>query len=352
MKNFINKTFKYFIFLLAVTVVWTACRNDDDEKISTSAPTINLVAASVDENGQPTDLSSITVGYANNVYVIKGTGFATLQHVYFNDYESYFNPNLVTDNTIIVTINEKTPYANVNNKLKLVTKFGTVEYDFTVAPPAPVIDGFQSVNAADGDNIVIKGNYFVNPVVKIGDAQATISATSLTEITAKLPAGSQGQKISVTTLSGTATYGSEIGTAFYDDILYGSTVNSGWGETHDIAYSADPLNIKQGEKSIKLDISAWSGFQFDNAPAFPAAAKGIRFYAKATTAGSQNMQVMINNNWSNRATIDITGDFQEYRIPWSTFGLSSTPTVSSTNIIFFNQGNANVYYIDDLGYYY
>ena len=129
MKNFINKTFKYFIFLLAVTVVWTACRNDDDEKISTSAPTINLVAASVDENGQPTDLSSITVGYANNVYIIKGTGFATLQHVYFNDYESYFNPNLVTDNTIIVTINEKTPYANVNNKLKLVTKFGTVEYD-------------------------------------------------------------------------------------------------------------------------------------------------------------------------------------------------------------------------------
>lgn len=352
MKNLIIKGFRYFIFLLAAILVWSACRNDEDESISTSAPTIEFVAASVDSNGQPTNLSPITVGYANNTYVIKGKGFATLKHVYFNNYESGFNPNLVTDTHIIVTINQNTPYANVNNKLKLVTKFGEIEYDFTVAPPAPVIDGYHSINAADGDNIVIKGNYFVNPIVKVGNLQATISSSSLTQITAKLPVGSQGKKVSVTTLSGTATYGSEVGTAFYDDILYGSTVNSGWGETHDIAYADNPANIKQGGKSIKLDIGAWSGFQFDNAPAFPATAKGIRFYAKATTAGSQNMQVMINYNWGNRATIDITGDFQEYRIPWSTFGLSSAPTAASSNIIFFNQGTANVYYIDDLGYYY
>lgn len=350
-----NLFIKYKFILIIITFLGiSACDNrDDSDTISLSAPVVEMVSASVDGDYKPVDpLVATKVGYANNTYIIKGKGFSKLEHVFFNDYESYFNPNFTTENTIIVTINTNTPYVNGSNKLKLVTKYGTAEYDFVIAPPKPIVTGYNPINTADGGQIKIKGNYFVNPVVKVGETQASIVSYNLTEITAILPTGSQGKVVSVTTLSGTATYGSEIGTAFYDDILYGSTVNSGWGETHDIAYSADPLNIKQGEKSIKLDISAWSGFQFDNAPAFPATAKGIRFYAKATTDGTDNMQVMINNNWGNRATISIKGDFKEYRIPWSTFGLSSTPTVSSSNIIFFNQGTANVYYIDDLGYYY
>ncbi|MCZ8196927.1 MAG: hypothetical protein O9267_04915 [Flavobacterium sp.] len=337
-------------FLLA-TFVATSCSNDDNANSSSNPPTITSVSASADEEGQPLALTPTSVGYANNVYIINGSGFSSLQHVYFNDFESYFNPNFVTDNTIFVTINTNTPYANGSNKLKVVTKNGTAEFDFVIAPPSPIVTGYNSINAANGDQIKIKGNYFVNPVVKIGNNQATIVSSTLTEIIATLPNNSQGNTVSVSTLSGTATYYTQIGTAFYDDILYGSTVNSGWGETHDTGYSEDASNVKQGDKSIKLDISAWSGFQFDNAPAFASTANGIRFFAKAKTSGTQNMQVMINYNWNDRATIDITNEFKEFRIPWSTFGLSSAPTGSSSNIIFFNQGTANIYYIDDLGYY-
>lgn len=352
MKNFIIKNFKYFIFLLAVLLVWTACRNDDNEKISTSAPTIEFVAASVDQNGQPTNLSSINVGYANNTYVIRGTGFATLQHIYFNDYESSFNPNLVTDTNIIVTINQSTPYANVNNKLKLVTKYGTVEYDFTVAPPAPIVDGFQAINAADGDNIIIKGNYFVNPIVKVGETQATISASSLTQITAKLPAGSQGKKVSVTTLSGTATYTSQVGTSIYDDIFIGSVSNSTWaGDNYNIAYADDPKNIKQGDKAIKWEAKGWSAFQVDNSPNIPSNAKGIRFYLKGDKAGTGTLNLILNYSWGTVPVKDINNTYTYYEIPWSEFGLTSAP--STINIVFRNfSGDAFNVYIDDLGYYY
>ncbi|MFT3919874.1 IPT/TIG domain-containing protein [Cloacibacterium sp.] len=346
MKNFINKTFKYFIFLLAVTVVWTACRNDDDEKISTSAPTIDLVAASVDESGKPTDLSSVTVGYANNVYIIKGTGFATLKHVYFNDYESYFNPNLVTDNTIIVTINEKTPYANVNNKLKLVTKFGTIEYDFTVAPPAPVFKSFNPINAADGEEVTITGNYFLNSVVKVGDVEAEVISESLTEIKIKLPQGSQGKKITVTTLSGSNTWGTAIGTALFDDKFY-SPWNIDSAQNH--TFVNDASAAFQGSVFIKKEIDGWGSISTNWVWEEDAVKKytGIKFAVRSDDDGK--LELIFNNDWSDSEVrqFKTSKDWKEVKFTWSQL---NNPAVLQNLAFKEFTGNKHNYYFDNITY--
>lgn len=329
-----------------------SCNNEDDDMKGTT-PVIELVSASVDANNKPVDpLVSTHIGYPSNTYVIKGSGFASLRHVYFNDYESTFNPNLVTDNAIIITINIKTPYVNGSNKLKLVTATGTVEYDFVIAPPSPIFNGFQSINAADGTNITLKGNYFVNPTVKVGNTDAAIVSYDLTHIVATLPAGSQGKKVSVTTLSGTVTYSSQIGTSIYDDTFSGGISNATWaGDTYDTAYSTDPANIKQGEKAIKWDVKAWSAFQIDNSPSIPSAAKGIRFYIKSTSAINNGLRLILNYSWGTTPSVSVGKEYQYVEIPWSSFGLASAP--STMNVVFNNNtGNTNTIYMDDIGYYY
>lgn len=341
------------VLLIAVFTTVYSCRDNEETASASKTLKIDMVSASVDESGQPLNpLVNTNIGYANNTYVIRGSGFTGLQHIYFNDYESYFNPNFVTDNTIFVTINENTPYVNGSNKLKLVTGYGTVEYDFIIAPPSPIVTGFQSVNAADGSSITIKGNYFVNPTVKVGDASATIVSYTLTQIIATLPNGSQGKKVSVTTLSGTSAYTSQVGTSIYDDVFYGSISNSTWaGDTYNIAYSENPANIQQGEKAIQWNAKAWSAFQIDNSPNIPSTSKGIRFYIKSAAPISNGIKLILNYSWAATPTISSATEYQYIEIPWSEFGLTSAPETMNLTLNH-AQGEPNDIYLDDIGYYY
>ncbi|MCQ4035134.1 IPT/TIG domain-containing protein [Kaistella montana] len=350
MKN-IFKFSQVFIIALLLGIL-VACR-DDSGGASDLTPVIELVSASVNADGQPVNpLEATHVGYANNTYIIKGKNLQSVKHVYFNSYESTFNSNFVTDGTIIITIDQNTPYTSNTNKLEVVTTYGTAEYDFVIAPPAPVFNGFQPINAPDGSTITIKGNYFVNPTVTVGDQQATIVSYTLTEIIATLPAGSQGKKVSVSTLSGSLTYPSQIGTSIYDDAFYGAVTNSTWsGDVYDIAYAEDPANIWQGTKAIKWSTKAWSAFQIDNSPSIPSNAKGIRFHIKSNATINQGIKIILNYSWAATPTISAGTSYEYVEIPFSQFGLSAAP--DTMNLTFNNaNGDSNDVYLDDIGYYY
>lgn len=185
MKNIKIKYLLSFISMaLLVLGVFSSC--DDDSADSGSGPlAITSVCKSVEG-----DLVPVTQGDPKNYYIIRGSGFLTVQKIYFNDFDTYYNPTLVTDTEIFVLIDEKTPYADASNQLKVVTKAGTVVYDFVISPPSPTFGSFNPVNAADGEEITIYGNYFLDPVVKVGTETVPVISSTLTEVKVKLPAGS------------------------------------------------------------------------------------------------------------------------------------------------------------------
>lgn len=346
MKNYIRKGFGYIVFLMLVVLTWTSCRNDDDEKISTSAPTIDLVSASVEQNGQPATITPTKQGYAGNTYIIQGKGFSTLQHIYFNDTESAFNPNFVTDTNIIVTINQNTPYANASNKMKLVTKYGTLEYDFVVAPPAPVFTSYTPINANAGDTITLYGNFFLNPVVKVGGVNATIISSSLTQIKAVLPANSNDKLVSVTTISGTSTASQAVGSALYDDILQGDTGHWSWSGTPIITdFTADKF---QGEKSMKIVFGGWDGADFKFASRDVSKYKAFRIRLKSTVDNSDASLKLVFGGWAFQIIKKIGTDWTYIEIPFSDIG---NPTTFD-QITFQESGNfgGNTILIDDMGF--
>ena len=123
MKNIKIKYLLPFFAIAALALgIFSSC-DSDNEGSSGSSGTLSITSV---VKAEPGDLVPVTQGDPKNYYIIRGTGLSLVQKIYFNDFDTYFNPVLVTDTEIFVLIDEKTPYANASNKLKVVTKNGTV----------------------------------------------------------------------------------------------------------------------------------------------------------------------------------------------------------------------------------
>ena len=170
MKNLKIVTLTACIALMLSLMLFSSCSDDDNSSggASAGAPVVESVMPSgYDEAGNVLPLTPVTIGDPKNYYIIHGKGLLSTQKVYFNDFDTYFKPVFVTDTDIIILIDENTPYADASNELKVVTNNGTVVYPFMIAPPAPTFNGFNFINCAAGDEVIIKGKFFLNPVVTL-----------------------------------------------------------------------------------------------------------------------------------------------------------------------------------------
>lgn len=332
---------RFFTFVTISVFMLTSCSSDNDNDSSESAPIITSVS-----RAEAGELTPTTIGYANNMYIIKGSGFSSLKQIFFNDTDTYFNPTLVTDTAIFVTIDQNTPYENGSNELKLVTSGGTVIYPFVVAPPAPqLLRGFNPVNANEGDEITIYGKFFLDPVVTFGTIEAEIVSSTLTEIVVKTPAEANHKYITVTTISGAVTTTYAVGTALYDDVWYGGFAPADWNnhvyETNDSA--------AQGTTYFKKDMGGWDNVQgewdWDDQIADYA---GIRMSLKGPD-GSK-IKLVFNGNWDDGTApiITLTSEWKEYYFTWADLlGATYVQNISFQEFT----GNGGVYYFDNLGYF-
>lgn len=336
MKNF---RLKHILGLLSVFAILFVVSCSDDDSITPGKPSIENV--SLAEND-----SLVEYGYANNMYIVRGAGFTGTQKIYFNDVDTYFNPTFVTDGVILVTIDEDTPYENASNELKVVTPRGTAIYPFVVAPPAPTLKSFQPINAAEGEEITIYGKYFLDPVVTIDGVEAEIVSSSINQIVAVVPAGSNGKYVQVETISGTSEWDTAIGTAIYDDAFYAPWDIEAWNNHEYITNEADAY---QGTTFIKKEIAGWDNIQGNwNWDDQISQYTGIHFAVRSDDAGKL---VLIFNgaNWGDaNFAFDTTEEWVDVRFTWEELG--GMPAALQ-NISFQEfTGETHNYYFDNFGY--
>lgn len=348
MKNFKIKYLFTFLLFTSLVTSFVSC-SDDESSSSKKAPVIESVSASVDIDGNPIDLVPTTIGYADNVYIIQGSGFATVQKVFFNDTDTFFNTTLVTDSSIIITIDRNTPYANASNQLRVETLYGSAIFDFVVAPPAPLVTSFNSINANEGDTVTIYGSFFLDPTVTFGTTPATVVSSTLTQIQAIVPAGSFHKYVTVTTISGSSTSTQAVGTSMYDDER--ATFVENWLGPWDGSGFVPNTQFKvQGESSIETNFTGYTGFKFPMyaAPVASSPYSGIRVSLKSTK-DSGKFKVVLNNNYGAGKEITFSSTWTTFVIPFSELG--GAPT-SINEIVFqeFNNDGGDKLYIDDLGF--
>jgi len=325
------------VFALCSISMFVSC-NDDDSSSESGGPVIESISMSKND-------SLVEQGTANNMYIIRGKGFTNTQKIYFNEKDTYFNNTFVTDNVILVTIDKDTPYENANNEVKVVTTMGTATYKFVVAPPAPTVRSFNPVNAADGEKITIYGTFFLNPVVKIGGVNAEVVSSTLTEIVAVVPAGSQLKYVSVETISGKSQWNTAIGTAIYDDEFYAPWNIEDWNNH---TYVTDAAKAYQGVKFIKKAIAGWDNIQGnwawnDQLSQYT----GIHFAVKSDDVGK--LQLVFNGVWDdNVARQFATGtEWVDVRFTWAQLG---NPAALQNITFKESTGAAHNYYFDNFGY--
>lgn len=312
--------------------------------------------------------STVTSGRLGIQYGIIGTNLLSTSSVSFNGVSVYFNPALLTDNSIIVSIPSSTSTAaqvpfgpGQSNKLTIVTAHGTVDYTFPIQQPAPVITSFTPISGGAGDIITITGAVFNSvSAVRFDTTPAVIVGTpTTTSIKVQVPAGVASSYIYVTTPGGTAKSPTSFGFKYtvYDDALA-----TGWGGQGSGGYSgynstlnfASPAQPKRGTNAIAVAFaSSYGALQigYGGATAIDVAKLGLTnlkfsVYGGAGSTTGDKLQVVINGKY-NGTTVTLTkGAYVDFTVPLSTLGSPTT----ITEIVLQSQGATSTVYVDDIGF--
>ncbi len=314
--------------------------------------------------------STVTSGGLNGLFAIMGENLATTLSVSFNGQPVYFNPALVTDKSIMITIPLTAAWGNgASNELSVVTKYGSVNFPFTILQPAPVITSFSPLYAVAGEVITITGTTF-NEVssVKIGTTAVEIVGTPTpTQIQIKVPEGDVQGFLYVTTPGGTAVSPLSYGFKY---VIYGDALANGWwvggwnGGDAPVFNNTSP--IIRGSNSIAVTYTgAYGGFQIGNGAASVSltdmTAFKISIYGGSGSAGNVvrisivgpdkngNMVSNTNNPPDGVVVTLIAGQWQTLTIPLSQFGTG--PVEAQQIIVQELSGNSpETIYIDDIGF--
>lgn len=204
----INKAM-FAVALAAVSAGFASCEDQPDKYETTSGkPVINYI--------RPVDVASkdslLTEASMSNTVCIVGSNLRSVKQIDFNDQTAVLNTSYMTDNTIIVTVPKNIPDAVTDKIYFITTSQDTVTYDFKVIVPAPTVSSMSNEWAAAGEEVTIRGDYFLDydnfPLsIKVGDSY-TLNASDLkitkTTITFNMPADMpQNEKIYITTKYGT-----------------------------------------------------------------------------------------------------------------------------------------------------
>lgn len=157
----INNIFKgvllsAFAFMAAVGL--TSCQDEPDKyEVTSGNPTIRYI--------RPVDVAAadslITGAYMGNSICLVGENLRSIKHLLFNDQEANLNSSFITDNTAIVQVPSKLPNVVLNKMFFVNEANDTTSYDFKVLVPGPTISTMTNEWAQEGEEVVIKGNYFI-----------------------------------------------------------------------------------------------------------------------------------------------------------------------------------------------
>jgi hypothetical protein len=327
-------------------MLFSSC-TDNSSTDTGVAPVIESVMPSgYDLAGTILPSTAVTKGDPKSYYIIHGKGLLSTQKVYFNDYDTYFQPTFVTDTDIVILIDENTPYANASNKLKVVTKAGTATFDFVTAPPPPTFNWFNSINAAAGDVVTIDGKYFLNPIVKVGTQQATVVSSTLTEIKFKMPANSTDKLVTVSNITGSASSSLPVGAALYDDAIQGDAGHWTWsGNEFNTNYTVDKA---QGNASMKIVFGGWDGADLKFNSKDVSKYKAFRVRIRCTSTNSNAALKFVFGGWAYQIQKEISSSWTVIEIPFSSIG---NPTTFD-QLTFQESGNfgGNTILLDEMGF--
>ena len=159
------KSLKY-IWLTAIVLMsagFSSC-NDDDEYFDDKYQGRKIVVEKVYLEDVKSSVPDREVSFARLGQMIRleGQGFMGMKKVYINGYETYFNRAYVSDKSMLITLNSKTPITEadeaVRNTIRLVKNDTETVYEFEVRAAFPSITSVSNTLPSAGQKVTVYGS--------------------------------------------------------------------------------------------------------------------------------------------------------------------------------------------------
>ena len=195
---FSNKSFwtiGLLISLFVSSLGLTSCKNDEE---STSSTPVSVAKVYLEDAKSAVTDREVTFARLGSLIRVEGSGFTGMKKVYINGYDAYFNPVMVTENSMIIQVPETAPVMgvadSVRNTIHFVKDAAEFTYKFQIRDAAPTISSISNTMPAAGDSITIYGTGLteINKITFPGNvvvADGIISDTKGTYCKLLMPAG-------------------------------------------------------------------------------------------------------------------------------------------------------------------
>lgn len=261
MKSFIKNVLLYMMPLLMVGGLLSGCEEDNEDGEN---PVIFYVRVT-----DPAASDSLLVESSlGNLIAIVGENLGGVRELWFNDRQAALNPAFITNRTILVTV-PSIPPAEVTNKM--VLKFGNgseLQHDFVIKISAPQVSNIKNERVPEGGEMVIRGEYFFDPikVTFTGGAEGVVTSVKQNEVRVTVPEGAEPGPVTVQT-----NFGKAVTRQWYGDTrnvfadLEGAP--SGWWHGHQYIVASDPNINPISGKFIRINRQYANWFEMLVAPA-------------------------------------------------------------------------------------
>ncbi|MDE6122264.1 MAG: hypothetical protein K2F76_03390, partial [Duncaniella dubosii] len=159
--------FKYiFLPVAAILSMGFASCNDDDAYFEDDAQSAPMQINKVYLEDYKSSVPDREVEFARlgQMLRLEGSGLFGVKKVYINGYDTYFNRAYVTDNSMIVSVNSKTPVSDcdesVRNTIRLVKDGGNeFVYNFLIRNGYSIISTVSNTLPQPGETVTVIGSY-------------------------------------------------------------------------------------------------------------------------------------------------------------------------------------------------
>ncbi len=157
------KALIYAAAALCVGLSFASCDDDDDDYFDSGNQGRQISVSRVFLEDCESSVPDREVSFARVGQMIRleGSGFYGMKKVYINGYDTYFNRAYVSDNSMLVTINAKTPVtdadADVRDKIRLVKDKTETTVAFTIRAASPAVSGMSCTLPTAGETVFVYG---------------------------------------------------------------------------------------------------------------------------------------------------------------------------------------------------
>ena len=166
----IMKNYKYLFLTLAAAgaVGLSSCNETDiyfDDEYQSKPISVSKVYLEDYKSSVPD--REVEFARLGQMIRLEGEGLFGMKKVYINGYDTYFNRAYVTDNSLIVSINSKTPVTDCEpeyrNTIRLVKDNAEYTYEFSIRNGYSTIKQISNTLPKAGETVICYGSYLHEP---------------------------------------------------------------------------------------------------------------------------------------------------------------------------------------------